>query len=115
VLYGLASEGWMMYAFICCNLLAFAAGPALQGILSRATAPGEQGELMGSLHSINSIGVVVMSLAGSAILGAVSHLPPGDPRIGSTFYVAAAMQALAVLVALRYFLRAGPEGLTERK
>ena len=105
VLYGLASQGWMMYLFICCNLLAFAAGPALQGIVSRATDAGEQGELMGSLQSINSIGVVVMPLVGSAILGAVSHLPPSDPRIGSTFFLSAAMQVLAVLAARRYFRR----------
>jgi DHA1 family tetracycline resistance protein-like MFS transporter len=108
VLYGLATEGWMMYVFICCNLLAFAAGPALQGIISRTTGAGEQGELMGSLQSISSIGVVVMPLLGAAILGAVSHLPPSDPRIGSTFYLSAAMQVLAVLAAIRYFRRAGP-------
>jgi DHA1 family tetracycline resistance protein-like MFS transporter len=107
VLYGLATQGWMMYVFICCNLLAFAAGPALQGIISRTTGAGEQGELMGSLQSISSIGVVVMPLLGAAILGAVSHLPPSDPRIGSTFYLSAAMQVLAVLAAIRYFRRAG--------
>jgi len=105
VLYGLATEGWMMYLFIGCNLLAFAAGPALQAIISRGTGPGEQGELMGSLQSISSVGVVVMPLLGAAILGAVSHLPPGDWRIGSSFFVSAAMQALAVLAALRYFRR----------
>lgn len=105
VLYGLASQGWMMYVFISCNLLAFAAGPALQGIISRRTPASEQGELMGSLQSINSIGVVVMPLVGSAILGAVSHLPPGDLRIGSSFFLSAAMQALAVVAALRYFRR----------
>jgi DHA1 family tetracycline resistance protein-like MFS transporter len=42
----------MMYVFILCNLLAFAAGPALQGIISKATPPNEQGELMGSLQSV---------------------------------------------------------------
>jgi DHA1 family tetracycline resistance protein-like MFS transporter len=103
VLYGLATEGWMMYLFISCNLLAFAAGPALQAIISRGTGAGEQGELMGSLQSISSIGVVVMPLLGAAILGAVSHLPANDWRIGSSFYVSAAMQALAVLAALRTF------------
>ena len=103
LLYGLATQGWMMYLFIGCNLLAFAAGPALQAIISRGTGPGEQGELMGSLQSISSIGVVVMPLLGAAILGAVSHLPANDWRIGSSFYVSAAMQALAVTAALRYF------------
>jgi DHA1 family tetracycline resistance protein-like MFS transporter len=103
MLYGLATHGWMMYVFILCNLLAFAAGPALQGIISKASAASEQGELMGSLQSISSLGVVLMPLAGTAILGAVSHLPPDDWRIGSTFFVCAAMQALAVGVARHYF------------
>jgi DHA1 family tetracycline resistance protein-like MFS transporter len=103
VLYGLATQGWMMYVFILCNLLAFAAGPALQGIISKASGAGEQGELMGSLQSISSIGVIVMPLVGTAILGAVSHLPAQDWRIGSSFFVCAAMQALAIVVARRYF------------
>ena len=105
LLYGLATQGWMMYVLIFSNLLAFAAGPALQAILSRATDAGEQGELMGSLHSINSIAVVLMPLLGAAVLGEVSHLAPGDWRIGSSFYLSAAMQGLAVLAAVRYFRR----------
>jgi DHA1 family tetracycline resistance protein-like MFS transporter len=103
VLYGLATQGWMMYVFILCNLLAFAAGPALQGIISKASGAGEQGELMGSLQSISSLGVIVMPLVGTAILGAASHLPPNDWRIGSSFFVCAAMQAVAIGVAYRYF------------
>jgi DHA1 family tetracycline resistance protein-like MFS transporter len=103
VLYGLATEGWMMYVFIVINLLAFAAGPALQGIISKSAAANEQGELMGSLQSITSLGIILMPLAGSAILGAVSHLPPQDWRIGSTFFVCAAMQLGAIAAARRYF------------
>ena len=103
MLYGLATEGWMMYIFILCNLLAFAAGPALQGIISKTSPPNEQGELMGSLQSLNSIGIVIMPLIGTWILSRASHLPPDDWRVGSTFFVCAAMQAVAVFVAARYF------------
>ncbi|MES2317420.1 MAG: TCR/Tet family MFS transporter [Pseudomonadota bacterium] len=102
-LYGLATQGWMMYVFILCNLLAFAAGPALQGVISKSSPPNEQGELMGSLQSINSIGIVFMPILGTTILGLASHLPANDWRIGSTFFVCAAMQAVAILVASRYF------------
>lgn len=105
LLYGLATQGWMMYLFILCNLLAFAAGPAMQGIISKTTPANEQGELMGSLQSVGSLGVVVMPLVGTTILGAVSHLPANDWRIGATFYVCAAMQTLATVVAYRYFAR----------
>jgi DHA1 family tetracycline resistance protein-like MFS transporter len=103
ILYGLATQGWMMYVFILCNLLAFAAGPALQGIISKSSPANEQGELMGSLQSIGSLGVIVMPLVGTAILGAVSHLPPQDWRIGSSFFVCAGLQAIAIVVARRYF------------
>ena len=101
--YGLATQGWMMYAFILCNLLAYAAGPALQGIVSKSSSPREQGELMGSLQSISSLGLVLMPLLGTAILGAASHLPPQDWRVGGSFYACAAMQAAALFAAWRYF------------
>ena len=58
---------------------------------------------MGSLASISSLGSVFMPMLGTAILGAVSALPAQDWRIGSTFFLCAAMQALAIVVALRYF------------
>jgi DHA1 family tetracycline resistance protein-like MFS transporter len=103
LLYGLVTQGWLIYGVILCNVLSFAATPTLQGIISKTTSPREQGELMGSLQAISSLGLIVMPLAGTAILGAVSHLPPQDWRIGSSFYMCAAMQALAVVIALRTF------------
>jgi DHA1 family tetracycline resistance protein-like MFS transporter len=103
LLYGLVTEGWMMYVVILCNLLSFAAGPALQGIVSKTTAASEQGELMGSLQSIGSLGVILMPLVGTTIIGAVSHLPRQDWRAGSSFYLCALMQVVAIVVARRYF------------
>lgn len=101
--YGLATEGWMMYLFILCNVLAFAAGPALQGLVSKASPPEQQGEVMGSLQSIGSLGVIVTPMIGTGILSAVSHLPPADWRTGSSFFLCAAMQAVALVVARHYF------------
>ena len=103
LLYGLATQGWMMYALILCNLLSFAGGPALQSIMSRSADAGEQGTLMGALQSISSLGIVVMPVAGTLILGEVSRLPAGDWRVGATFYVGAAMQALACAIAWSQF------------
>ena len=47
MLYGLATQGWMMYVFILCNLLAFAAGPALQSIISKSSAAERTGRADG--------------------------------------------------------------------
>ena len=103
VLYGLATEGWMMYVFILCNLLAFAAGPALQAIVSKATDPAEQGALMGSLQSLSSLGIVLVPIIGTGILARVSHYPANDWRLGTTFFLSAIMQAIALFIAWRYF------------
>ncbi len=103
VLYGLAQHGWMMYAIIVGNFLSFAAGPALQGIVSNAVDPSEQGVTMGALNSINSIMFVVAPLIGAPLLALVSHMAPSDWRIGATFYVSAALQIVALLVARRHF------------
>ena len=101
--YGLATQGWMLYVFILANVLAYATGPALQGIVSKSSPPEQQGELMGSLQSIGSLGVIFTPLLGTAILSAVSHLPQDDWRVGSSFFVCAGMQAVALAVAWRYF------------
>ena len=103
VLYGSATQGWMMYVFILCNVLAFAAGPALQGIASKATDPRQQGALMGSLQALGSLAMVIVPLLGNSVLAEVSSYPSNDWRIGTTFYFGAALQAIALVVAWRYF------------
>ncbi len=103
LLYGLAQRGWMMYAIIIGNFLSFAAGPALQGMVSNAVDPTEQGVTMGALNSINSIMFVVAPLIGAPLLALVSEMPPSDWRIGATFYVSAALQLVALLMARRHF------------
>ncbi len=101
--YGLATDGWMFYIIIVANFLAFAAGPAMQGIVSKATDPKEQGALMGSLQSLSSISIVVAPLVGTQLLATVSHYPAGDWRIGAPFFLAAILQAMGLGLAWRYF------------
>ena len=108
VLYGLASHGWMMYVIIVANFLSFAAGPALQAVVSNAVDPREQGVTMGALNSINSIMFVVAPLISTPLLAAVSQLPPADWRVGATFFVSALLQATALVLARRHFAVAPP-------
>ncbi len=103
LLYGLATESWMMYALILCNLLAFTTAPAMQAIMSKATDPRSQGALMGSLQSITSFALVIAPYFGATVLGQVSSLPRGDWRAGATFLICSILQASALLVAWLYF------------
>jgi MFS transporter, DHA1 family, tetracycline resistance protein len=105
LLYGSATQGWMMYAIILANLCGFAASPALQGIVSKAVDPRHQGITLGSLNSISSIMGVIAPLVGAPILAAVSGLSPTDWRIGATFFVAAIAQLFALGQAFLHFRR----------
>jgi len=107
ILYGLATQGWMMYVLILCNVLGFASGPALQAIFSKAVDPQSQGAAMGSLTALASIMSVAATLAGTFLLGQVSHEMKGSLLLGAPFFMAAAMQGLALMMAYRY-LRAAP-------
>jgi MFS transporter, DHA1 family, tetracycline resistance protein len=110
--YGLAFQGWMMYAIMVGNVLGSLASPALQGIISKAVDPREQGLTMGSLSSINSMMGVIAPLVGTPLLSFVAHHPSTDFRAGATFYVGAAVQAGALFLAYRYVRdRIGPSPL----
>jgi DHA1 family tetracycline resistance protein-like MFS transporter len=58
---------------------------------------------MGSLSSINSMMGVIAPLIGTPLLSFVAHYPPTDLRAGTTFYVAAAAQMGALVLAYRHF------------
>jgi DHA1 family tetracycline resistance protein-like MFS transporter len=102
-LYGLASEGWMMVVVICCNLLGFTVAASIQSIISGAAGASEQGRTMGAVSSLNSLMAVVAPVIGAPLLGAVSHLPRGDWRIGAPFYLCAALQCAALALAWIHF------------
>lgn len=55
VLYALATEGWMMYAFTVVYCMGGIAGPALQGITAAVVPPNAQGELQGGFSSLMSV------------------------------------------------------------
>lgn len=105
-MYGLASQGWMMYVLILCNVLAFATGPTLQGFFSRAVDARSQGLAMGSLTALASIMSVCATLIGTSLVGQVSHIPKGSILLGAPFFLAATVQLTSLLLALRYLKRA---------
>jgi DHA1 family tetracycline resistance protein-like MFS transporter len=59
VLFAVATQSWMMFAFIVIYCLGGIAGPALQGIISTQVPATEQGELQGALTSLMSVTSIV--------------------------------------------------------
>jgi MFS transporter, DHA1 family, tetracycline resistance protein len=106
--YGIVPEGWMIYLVIVFGTLAGGgAQSAIQSIVSNAADTRHQGQTMGAVASLNSLMAVVAPVLGTALLGFVSHRPPGDWLIGLPFYFCAALQAGAALLAIRFFRRQG--------
>ena len=103
LLWGLATEGWMMYAVIFGNLLGFTVAATMQSIISSAADETNQGQTMGAVSSLSSLMAVVAPAIGAPLLGMVSHLPHGDWRIGAPMYFCAALQLAALLLAWTHF------------
>ena len=103
VLWGAATEGWMLIAVIFFNVLGFASTAAMQSIIANAADPTTQGRTAGAVASLNSMMAVLAPAIGAPLLAAVSHLPHGDWRIGAPFYFCALLQAASMLIALRHF------------
>lgn len=98
VLFGFATEGWMMFAALVPYCLGGIAGPALQGVMSGQVPPTEQGELQGALTSLVSL----TSIAGPILMTYVFHefADPSKP----IYFPGAIMILGAVLTLLSAFL-----------
>ena len=101
--WGLASQPWMMYAVIVCNVLSYAVPASVQSIVSSSADEKSQGQTMGAVTSLSSLMAVLGPLIAAPLMGAVSHLPPSDLRVGAPMYFCALMQFCAMLLAWQHF------------
>ena len=59
---GFVTNGWVALALTPLTALGSIAGPALQGIMSRSAADDQQGELQGTVTSINAVATILAPL-----------------------------------------------------
>ena len=101
--YGLATQGWMIYALIVVGSFGSIAAPAIQGLISRGVPPNEQGAVQGSLASLASVAGFIGPLVFTGLFGyfisprAPAHVP------GVAFFSGAVLISFALLLALRSF------------
>lgn len=103
VLWGAATEGWMMYAVIGLNLLGGTVAASVHSLISSAADSQSQGQTLGAVSSLGSLMAVFAPMVAAPLLAMVSHLPKGDWRIGAPFYFCAALQLAALCLAVVYF------------
>ena len=103
LMWGAATQSWMMFAIIFVNLLGATVSSAIQSIISGAADAHSQGKTLGAVSGLNSLMAVIAPAIGAPMLTMVSHLPQGDWRIGAPFYFCAVLQAAALVLAVSHF------------
>ena len=100
-IYAFAGAGWMMYAGIVVSSLQGLVFPSLQGIMSADVAASEQGELQGSLSSVQSLSSIIgPPLMTSAFAwGSANDAPLYLP--GASFVLAMLFSLLTLIVFAR--------------
>jgi DHA1 family tetracycline resistance protein-like MFS transporter len=98
MMYGMATEGWMMYAILVISSLFWVSMPAIQSLVSHNTPASEQGELQGSLVSLTSLAAIITPLVTTKLFAyftasTTEHYVPGAP-----YYFAALVSVLAWVV-----------------
>ena len=107
VLFGLMTQGWMMYAVISLGLLGGAAQASIQSIISNSASASNQGETMGAVSSLSSLMAVLGPIFGLELLRWVAHLPSDAVMIGLPFFVSAVLHFFAWYGAWRFFASEG--------
>ena len=105
VAYGLAPQGWMMYAIIVIGSFGGITSPAVQGIISRNIGANEQGAVQGSLGSLVSVAGIAGPPLATGLFGhfirpeVAWHLP------GVAFFFSAILTSIGWILAARSFSR----------
>ena len=101
VLYGLAPGGAWFWAAMPIAALWGIATPAAQALMTRQVLPTEQGRLQGSIVSLSSVAGIIGPTIFTRAFSDAAGRGPGNPWVGITFWLAAAMLLAGLLLAWR--------------
>lgn len=99
-LFAMASESWMMYAFLIPYALGGVAGPTIQSLLSNNVSATEQGKLQGALTSMISITAIFGPLLHTGLFdyfsgeGAPVYFPGAPFAAGAVFLIIGSILAI---------------------
>jgi MFS transporter, DHA1 family, tetracycline resistance protein len=120
ILFAIASQTWMMFAFMVPYCLGGIAGPALQAIISGRVAANEQGELQGALTSLMS----ATSIVGPPLMtnlfayftkpSAPVHFPGAPFMLAAVLMLASTILAYSTMKNNKYRAALRPEPVLEK-
>ena len=100
-LFGIANQGWMMFVFLIPYCFGGIAQPALQAVMAGQVPANEQGELQGSLSSLQSASAIVGPLLMNNLFFYFSHSSAPIYLPGAPFLAAGILLLAAFIVAFR--------------
>lgn len=100
LLFGLATQGWMMYAILIASSPAWIGGPALQSMITSQVSAQDQGELQGSLVSLTSLAAILNPLIVTQLFSAFTANENGVHLPGAPYFFAAFISLLSGFVIL---------------
>lgn len=103
--FALATQGWMIYAITFISGISFLVGQAAQGLLSRQVGADEQGTLQGALNSLVSLTGIVGPVIATSLFAYFTRPNAPVQLPGISFFFAAALTALALVLAWRALRR----------
>lgn len=96
--FGLATEGWMMYAIMTVFAFSGIGMPALQSLIARGVPANEQGELQGSLVSLGSLTMIISPMV-------FTYLFVEFTRPNGTYFPGAAYAGASAICVITLILR----------
>lgn len=89
LLFGLITQGWMVYGVMIVSALAGLTAPCLQSMLTKQVEPNRQGELQGDLVSLTSITSIVAPLLYTTTFNWAIKPNSPVPFVGLPYFLAA--------------------------
>lgn len=100
-LFGIANQGWMMYAILVLSAVFWVASPALQSLITNNTPAQEQGELQGTLVSLTSLAAIISPLVATKLFSAFTSNDHGLYIPGAPYFFAASICFISWIVMIR--------------
>jgi DHA1 family tetracycline resistance protein-like MFS transporter len=102
VLFGLASQGWMMYGITALYCLGLGLlGPSVQAVMSRAVPPTHQGLLQGATTSVMTLSAIIAPPVDSGLFAMFTSPQAAFQLPGAPFFFGAVLCLAALLLARR--------------
>jgi len=101
LLFGLATQSWMMFVFLLPYCLGGIAQPALQAVMAGKVPPNAQGELQGAITSLMSLAAIIGPLVMNNLFFYFTHSEAPVYLPGAPFFLGAVLMMTSAIIAFK--------------